>query len=66
MFGAKIRIILHFFHLKIIFFTTVKNCSIMHGRVFVMILHAMSSANVVNKVNVTKLHYFTTVNKLKI
>ena len=24
------------FHLKIIFFTAVKNCSILHGRVFVM------------------------------
>ena len=26
----------HIFHLKIIFFTTLKNCSILHGRVFVM------------------------------
>ena len=24
------------FHLKIIFFTAVKNCSVLHGRVFVM------------------------------
>ena len=27
---------INFFHVKIIFFTAVKNCSILHGPVFVM------------------------------
>ena len=36
MFSAKIKKNITFFHLNIIFFTTKKNCSILHGCVFVM------------------------------
>ena len=36
MFWAKIRKLLTFFHLKIINFTAVKYCCILHGRVCVM------------------------------
>ena len=36
MFWAKIRKISHLFHLKVIIFTTVKYCSILHGHVCVM------------------------------
>ena len=40
MFQAKIRKKKNtIFHLKIIYFTAVKNCSILHGRVFVMVKH---------------------------
>ena len=35
---SKIKKKINIFHLKIIFFTAVKNCTILHGRVFVMAL----------------------------
>ena len=35
---SKNKKIIKFFHLKIIFFTTLKNCCELHGHVFVMLL----------------------------
>ena len=37
-FRTKIRKILYFFHLKIKFFTAVKYCCILHGRVCMMLV----------------------------
>ena len=44
MFLAKIRKNITIFHLKIIVFTAVKNCSILHGHVFVMPLNITGSS----------------------
>ena len=41
----------HRFNLKIIVFTAVKNCSILHGRVCVMTWYALLQACVVNETN---------------
>ena len=67
MFWAKIRKTSHFFICKIIFFTAMKNCSILHGDVFVMTssnlqeslltAHTLSVCNLLNFVEIVAYFY---------